>query len=205
MIAVMFVGLSAHLRGGLMVWDRATATAERLQRQRLAFDRMERDLANAVVYDEQAGSYGSDPGQLPSPVFEEQTLKFLTRITRGGGPWRLVRVTYACETREQQSGLWRTGQALAQARAQQPTPSPELLLAIDDCATFSLQYAYTFPEGQQPRLDWKRHWPEPLDDPARLTQLPRLINVSATIAGQRLERTIMIPHGFLKPAQQTNP
>ena len=49
--AILAVGFSAHLRGGVLAWRRATSTLERLQEIRVVYDRLGSDLTNAIVFD----------------------------------------------------------------------------------------------------------------------------------------------------------
>ena len=97
MISVLIVGLAAHLRGGIIVWQRATQTTEALQRQRVALGRLERELANAIVYDERDAAYGSREGQLPSPEFGAHDLRWFTVVPSGKGISTVRFVTYECK------------------------------------------------------------------------------------------------------------
>ena len=73
LISILFVGLGAHLRGGIIVWRRTTQTGEQLQRRRVAFTRLERDLANAIRYDDRGTAYGAALGLLPPTRFSADT------------------------------------------------------------------------------------------------------------------------------------
>ena len=201
MMAIMFVGLSAHLRGGLMVWQQATTRAEAWQEHRIVLQRMERDLVNAVVYDDQAGSFGADKGQLPRPVFAEQALAFVTRATSGPATGRLVWITYACESPDHQQGLWRTQQPLGEARAQHAASAAEPLLNSCDGVSFAYAYNASSSQDQQPRLEWKSSWPLPESDPDWM-KLPRLIMLALPMTGQRAEYVISVPQGLLKASPQ---
>ena len=194
MISVLFVGLGAHLRGGLTVWQRATATTETLQRHRVAFDRLERDLANALVYDDQPSSYGAVKGQLPTPQFGADTLGVYTVSTSTTQPSSAVRwVTYTCERIDGIPGLWRRSQSVAEARGRNPQPTPELVLP--GCEALSFHYAYvskgeTAPEG----LEWKSAWPDNAD---HALKPPRLVEASVQVSGRSVHRVCAIPIGLL--------
>ena len=199
MMSVLFVGLGSHLRGGLTVWHRATTMSDTLQYQRVAWDRLDRDLANALVFDTRTGAYGDTSGQLPLPSFGEAQLRFFTVSSSGARQPDSVRfVTYACDEHAGTTGLWRTSQPLGAARARSPEPAPELVLP--DCAALAFQYAYlpSPPTEQQPQrqtpeeLIWKSTWPDDADQPLRL---PRLVEVSIRAAGHEVRRLCAIPTG----------
>jgi type II secretory pathway pseudopilin PulG len=196
MMSILFIGLGTHLRGGINVWQRTTATVEALQRQRVAMDRLERDVANAFLYESRPEAYGTDPGQLPTPPF---------RGTLGGAPqWvtleRLPQqrvpgvrmVTYTCEEVEGRRGLWRMSQSVGEVQAAQP-PIPELLL--DGCDGLSFRYAFRPSDhASGASLEWSDQWND-------VTQLPRLIEVSLRIRGRDMRRFFTIPSGVLKPIE----
>lgn len=201
MLAVLFVGLGAHLRGGLTVWHHATTTIEALQRQRVAFDRLDRDLANAIVYDDQDVSYGTNPGQLPSPQFESTPMRWLT-VSRGTSaqPARIYVVSYACEAIDGVRGLWRTDQLIGQARARRPVV-PELVL--QDCESLDVEFAYRSmgqPADQPGALEWRREWQEPKKE------LPYLIRMTVqSTAGVARRHLAVVPSGVLKSTQPPAP
>src|SRR3989338_7112977 len=64
MMSVLFIGLGGHLRGGIEVWRQTTQRVDALQRQRVTLDRLERDLANGIVYDARDEAYGVEEGEL---------------------------------------------------------------------------------------------------------------------------------------------
>src|SRR3989338_7951880 len=64
MMSVLFIGLGGHLRGGIIVWRQTTQRVDALQRERVTFDRLERDLANGIVYDARDEAYGVEEGEL---------------------------------------------------------------------------------------------------------------------------------------------
>ena len=188
MMSVLFLGLGAHLRGGLTVWQQATTRGEALQRQRAAFDRLERDLAQAFVYDGREEAYGAEVGKLPAPSFGEDALASFTveRVPDGVPAVRFV--TYRCEERNGTSGLWRTSQSLGAARAKLE-PAAELLL--EECTALSLRYGR--PRTDDPTaLEWAALGEE------ELLTLPRLIQVSLELrGGGRLQRVCVIPSGVM--------
>ena len=191
MMSVLFLGLGAHLRGGLTVWHRATEQGEALQRRRAAIDRLERDLANALVHDTREEAYGAGVGKLPAPSFGEEALASFTieRVPDGLPAVRFV--TYRCDERDGTTGLWRASQSLGEARAKLE-PAAELLL--DGCTALSLRYGRPRPEDPT-ALEWVS-WGE-----TGGLELPRLIRVSLSLhGGGRLQRVYTIPSGVLPTA-----
>lgn len=193
MMSLLFVGLGAHLRGGLIVWRRATETTQTLQQQRVAMDRLERDLATAILYDPRPESYGSEIGALPAPEFGVDRLAWFTVAPASPArPARVHAVTYACAPVSGVPGLWRTARSLGEARAGS-LPQPQRLLP--DCETLSMRYAYLPAAASEP-LEWKAEWQAPEHT------LPRLVEVSIRFAsGGSLTRIFAIPAGILKPAE----
>ena len=202
MISILFVGLGAHLRGGLAVWTRATKTVESLQRQRVALDRLERDLAHAIVYDAGGVSYGSREGAAPEPLLTGTSLRFFTIEASVTAKRPVVRVvSYRIESINDRTGLWRTSQSVAQARAGLEA-APELLLPEADAPAF--QYAYLPPsEGTEQStsegpLEWHGEWRD------AQKELPRLVHCTLMVSGRTLQRTYWIPVGVLKPFETTS-
>jgi len=187
MMSILFVGLGAHLRGGITVWRRAIATGETVQRRHVALERLEQELANAIVYDDREASYGEGEGALPRPRFEETGLAWFSVAPFGRRPLPAVQfVTYECAQRDGAWGLWRTSQFVGEARARQE-PSPQLVLP--ECEQLSLQYA-VFPENPAEPLEWRSRWEEPHRG------LPRLVDMSVRfVSGDRLTRVMGIPSG----------
>ena len=196
MMSILFVGLGAYLRGGLTVWHRVTTTVEAVQHERVALDRLERDLANALIYDERSEPYGTDLGLLPWPQFESNALACytVTPVTPPQPP--VIRfVTYACKEIDGTAGLWRTSQAVGAARARL-TVTPELVLP--DCEQLAFRYASwssSQPSSEPQPIDWKIQWSE------AQRQLPRLVEVSVTrSSGNPVKRVFAIPVGQGSPA-----
>jgi type II secretory pathway pseudopilin PulG len=195
MTSVMFVGVGTHLRGGLSVWRRATETVETMRREHVALDRLSRDLANAVVYDPRPQAYGEEVGKLPPPAFEAEQLRCFTVAAASRERLPSLRVvSYYCEPDGGQAGLWRSSQALGEARARLD-PARERLLPA--CERLSFRYgvlpsaAATDPP---PPLEWRDAW----TDAER--RLPRLVEVSIRQpSGRRLRRVIRIPSGAPVP------
>lgn len=187
MIAVLFVGIAAHLRGGLTVWRRATDHGEAAQRMRVALDRLERDVAHAIVYDDRKEQYGAE-GLLPVPRFGPDELRFFTQaVTRSGYPPSVRLVTYRCDPLSATPGLWRASQAIAEARGS-VAAAPEAMLP--ECAELSLRYAFQLGESSEAPsvLEWRPTWP---DDPNEPLRLPRLIEVTLRSAAGRVARRII--------------
>ena len=193
MTAILFTGLGAHLRGGLAVWERATTTAEQLQRRRVALDRLERELANSLGYDAREDAYGDEIGTLPRPEFAADRLAWFTAAPAGSDGMPSIRfVTYACGQREAGEGLWRTSQTLGEAKAKQPA-APELLLP--GCRALRVQYAHAPRDPAEP-LAWRAEWKEPP------SMLPSLLDVTLTIGShETVRRVMLVPPGRLKAAE----
>ena len=176
MLAVLFVGLGAHLRGGLMVWQQVTSTGERLQRRRMAMERFERDVANTIIYDDRAASYGDEAGKLPWPSMEEHSVAwYIASPATRQSPARVHFVTYQCKENNGIDGLWRTSQFIGEARARRQAPTPELVLP--GCADLSIQYA-VFPKEPTEPLEWHAQWESPEQT------MPRLLKVTIDFGNQ---------------------
>lgn len=193
MMAVLVVGLGAHLRGGLTVWRRATASGEAVQRQHVALERLGRELANAVVLDNREASYGDAAGMLPRPQLLDTSLAWFTaRPASSRQPLPVVRfVSYRCEERDGVRGLWRTSQPLGEARAHRE-PTPELLLP--GCEALRARYAHLPPEPEAP-LEWRDRWEQPE------RALPRLVDLTLELgAGGQVTRRLALPVGVGTPS-----
>ncbi len=191
MMSMLFVGLGAHLRGGLIVWQQVTLRGEAVQRQRAVFDRLDRDLATTFVYDDREETYGEEFGRLPAPQFGEDVLVLFSAERIPGGLSAVRIVTYRCEEREGRAGLWRTSQSIGEARAKLE-PASELLLR--GCSALSLQYAQRR-AASEGKLEWG-----PLAE-RETPVLPRLIRVSLELSGGgRMERVCAVPVGVLPAA-----
>jgi type II secretory pathway pseudopilin PulG len=193
MMSVLFIGLGSHLRGGIAVWRQTTQRVDALQRQRVALDRLERDLANAFVYDP-SGSAQPAP---PALRFEPSQLAFYTIQPKTQQQQPAVRyVTYWYGQRDvdgtSTQGLWRTSQSLGEARSPSHKPAQELILP--ECETLSLRYAYA-PADETAALEWLDKW-------LYQNVLPRLIEVTVRMSsGRDVTRVMAIPQGSLKQAQ----
>ena len=197
MISVLVGGLSLHLRGGLTVWRRVTTEAEQLQRRRTAWQRLERDLAQAIVYDPRESAYEQAQGPPPMPEFGASSLSWYTVVpARGMQPAGVRWVTYACTTLENVPGLWRRSQTVSQARIVGADAMDELVWP--GCESLALRYAYHVPSehaAEATVLEWEETWPKGLT-------LPRLIDVTVTLGGAPLEHRCEIPIGvFGKPPE----
>ena len=193
MMSVLFIGLGGHLRGGIEVWRQTTQRVDALQRQRVTFDRLERDLANGIVYDARDEAYGVEAGELPLPQWTSASLAWYT-VSPAVKPPSVRFVTYACESSDGTTGLWRRSQSVGEARAHSE-PAQELLLP--DCEALSVRYAYAPPDESEP-LEWREDWLFSTE-----MELPRLIEVTVHLtSGREVSRVIAIPQGSLKQAPQ---
>ena len=195
MVSILFVGLSSHLQGGMTVWRLATTTTAARQRERMAFERLARDLANAFVYDAQESSQ-------PAPQLGDRALKWFTVSARSAGGAPTVRlVSYECAQVGETVGLWRTSQSVSEARAGRE-PTPELLLP--ECDALSIRYAYLpVASGQSTGtfepLAWFPEWQS-----GTTRDLPRLLEASVhLVSGRSSRRILAIPVGVLKNHQAT--
>lgn len=186
-MAILTVGLSTHLRGGITVWRTTNRMTEALQRERIAMDRLGRDWANATLYDPRADAYGTEAGSLPEPYLGPNSMSWFTveAPSRGGLP-SVRMVTYECDARDGASGLWRTSRSLAEARARLGGTA---VLLVPGCTQLSAQYAST-PAGGTGSLEWSATW----DDSPEL--LPALVDVGwqGEHVG-RVRRIYVVPSG----------
>lgn len=191
-IAVLFVTVSAHLRGGLTVWRRATDQGEAVQRMRVALDRLERDVTQAIVYDDREDQY-EGAGLLPLPRFGADALQFVTQaVTRAGLPPSVRVVSYRCDATGATPGLQRTSQSIREARSGM---APALEAMLPECTELSFQYAFQLAEdaGDPSVVEWRPTWP---DDPDKPLRLPRLIEVTLQSAtGRSIRRVMTVPLG----------
>lgn len=198
MIAILFVGLGAHLRGGITVWRRATGEVERIQRRRAALDRLSQELASAFVYSASAGQ-GESSGQappVPAAEFGADRLAWFASMPSGSARTRTVRfIQYACGAVEDAQGLWRVSRPVAAARQGTEVPAE---LALDGCEQLAVRYAYLVSaegQGAAGPLDWRPVWTDQ-------EQLPRLVELSLTLDGETLRRVVVLPAGALKVYDQ---
>ena len=184
MMSVLMVGLGSHMRGGMMVWQRATVTVEALQRERSALDQLERDLAHAVPYHDAR----QDDALLPAATFSDRELRWVTVRRRADALDALRLVAYRCGDVEGVQGLWRTSQSVGDARAGVDA-APELVLV--GCTVLTTRYAYTAADGPG-TLVWDSAWVYP-------DELPQTIEVTLESAdGRSVQRTMALPIGSLK-------
>jgi len=190
MLSVLFIGLGSHLRGGIIVWRQTTRTVETLQRERVAWDRLERDLTNAIVYEDTRGDF-----PLPPMTFGQNELRWMTvqQSRQSGNAIRLV--SYRCAPEGETQGLWRTSQSVGEARSG-VQPSRELVLA--GCKALGLRYAYVPAEGTAATIEWLDEWRYP-------KELPQLIKVTVHLkSGRDVQRCIAIPQGSFKRAEESS-
>jgi len=189
MISILFVGLGAHLRGGVRVWRQVTEATQALQHERVALEQLARDFANAFVFDDPRADVPA-----PTPYFGASELAWFT-VGPGRSPTVAI-VAYQCADAAGEPWLLRMRQSVSEARAQ-VTPEPERILP--GCRSLSAQYAYLPPPETTPAvLEWKPTWP---DDPEGPFKLPRLVEVTLELkasereASRRLRRIFAIPAG----------
>ncbi len=183
-LSVLFVGLGAHVRGGVIVWRRTTSGLEALQRRRVALDRLGDDLANAVLFND-----GSVDAPLPARSFGESELRFVS-VDRGysvRAPALRV-ITYRCGDEDGVAGLWRTSLTLAQARMNEEVKPQRML---EGCTALRLRYGYAGAEG----IEWQDAWRFP-------DEQPQVIEAQFEFAGRpTLRQVLIIPTGALKPVE----
>lgn len=188
MMAILFIGLGTYLRGGITVWRRATETSAALQEQRVGFERLERDLANAFIYNP-----AEPPTDPTAPEFTADHVRWCTiQPSMGGQPARVQIVRYACTSVDGTPGLWRTVQPIAGG----VSAKPELMLA--GCAGLNMSYAY-LPDAETQPMEWQPEWKSEKDQ----LQLPKLIRIELRLradsgAERSLARSVIIPSGALK-------
>ncbi len=190
MMAVLIVGLSVHLRAGLEIWRRLNTDGDARQRLYVATERLERDLAQAVIIDTREEAYGIGPPMLPQPLFGASQLDWY--VVYPSGPTRpngdAAFVSYWCGESEGKHGLWRTVLSLSAARARLET-TPQLLL--DGCESLSVRYAYLALEGTS-GLDWREQWNGGIE------RLPALLDVRIELSdGATLRQVLPVPAGVL--------
>ncbi len=195
MISILCVGLGAHLRGGIAVWQHVTTVSEALQRERVAMSRLEHDLANAVLYETREEKYGPEPGKLPVRPFKLSSgeVAWFTIAPSGRGqPAKLRLVRYVCGEIDGTKGLWRLSQSAGEARGRREVSSK--LLLMRDCSGLSIRYAYLPAEADSgEELQWDSSW-------ENLDQLPRLVEWQISRTSEHsTERVFGIPAGVLKP------
>lgn len=212
MVAILFVGLSTHLRAGMTVWERVTQSTDMRQRERASIARLERDLANAFVFDERASAYGPGDGLLSPPALTNTSIAFYSVPTREAlNQTPAQYLVYWAGSIGNQSGLWRQRWTIDQSRAKRGA-DPELILP--ECEGIRFSYAYLRSEDasqQSQPLDWQSSWQE------TPKALPRLVGVEFKLAERQrirgvtttvhrtLQRVALIPAGVLRAPQQSTP
>lgn len=190
MIAVLFVGLAAHLRGGITVWRETTRRVEQMQQEQDALERLARDLEQGVRYYTDNARYAQQG--LPPPQFGADTARWYAADSLAGT--RLF--SYACTTVDGAGWLVRTQQTLDAMHAPPSPGAPPMERLLPGCATLALRYAYLPASASAGALDWQAVWP---DNPSEPWSLPRLIEVRVTLEnGRQLQRVVAIPQGLLK-------
>ena len=209
MVAILFVGLGTHLRGGIVVWQRVTQSTQARQGVRMAIERMNRDLTGAFIFDDHPEAYATQTewALAPAELNNDSIAVYTAASRQWDEPSSVRRVSYWCGRVGEQTGLWRSSWSVAQVRAKKG-PDPELILA--DCEGLSLKYAYLRsddPDRQSEPVEWHTAWQE------TPKFLPRLIDVTLTVAGRpspqgsaaarrTLETIMMVPVGVLKAPPQ---
>ncbi|MBI4341697.1 MAG: prepilin-type N-terminal cleavage/methylation domain-containing protein [Candidatus Omnitrophica bacterium] len=207
MVAILFAGLSTHLRGGIRVWQRVTQSTEARQQLSVALERMSRDLAHAIVLDARPEAYAptSDAALLPVELNGEELAVYTAASRQWGEPAAIRRVSYWCGQLGEQQGLWRSSWSVAQVWAKRG-PDPELL--VPECDTLSLAYAYLRsddPSRQSEPLDWRTEWQDSPQALPRLIRMRLAIARTATavrVAPSALETVFLVPAGVLRPPAQ---
>ncbi len=198
--AILLVGLSAHLRGNVMAWHRATTTVEQLQQVRVALERWEADLAGGLVF---------DPGGawMPQQTFDSTRVQwYVVRPGQAGSSatGRVWFVTYELQPDGQGMALTRSSQTVAQA-ASTIAAVPERLLR--DVQSLVIRYGSVASSaesaGQPQTITWTSSWTD-------LTQTPRLIEVTLELGShwaitRQLRQVFVIPSGSLTPQVAGSP
>ena len=193
LMAILSVIFSGQLRGAVEVWRRVTNRIMDTQRERVVWSTLERDFANAVVYDPRDVAYGAATGLLPMPLTAQDRLQFFSATSPAGRSLEPVAIIgYWCGAVEEKKGLWRLVLPIGLARAGTRV-EPRLLLS--DCESLNLQYAVKNGKDAQGKLQWQPTWLEPHKN------LPALVDVRITVSGGReWRRTIPVPAGtFILP------
>ena len=186
MMALLFVGLAGHLRGGVRVWQRATGVVEALQRQRVALDQIERDTADALAF-----RLSGEESVLPA--FDPDRIRIWTLMptvaNRAGGVYL---VEYFCGSVGGVDGLWRSSRTPREVQAEVAAQTTRL---TPDCNSLTMHYAYLPPTGVE-AVEWHATWEFPDD-------IPRLVEAEFRAGGREpVRRMLVIPIGVLKPFPQ---
>lgn len=212
MVAILFTGLAVHLRGGMAVWERVTRSTDMRQRERASLNRLQRDLANAFVFDDRPQSYVPGDTSLSPAVFSSDSVAFYAAPAREALFQTPVQfLTYWCGARGDQSGLWRQRWTVNESRAKRGA-EPELILP--ECGRLQFSYAYLRSNeaalAAQP-LDWQSSWQESPASLPRLIQLEIELKEKIRNRGEEatttrsLKRLLLVPAGVLRAPQQAQP
>lgn len=191
--AILAMGLSAHLRGGIDVWRRVTSTMASTQSRRVIADRLRVELANGVAV---STKQMTNPSEAAKPVFQTKTLGFVTAMSAQGSESSLRRLRYV---RYNLNGheLERTECSFQEAAADRCGQSHVIAKGVKE---FSLRYAYREAEGSA-NLIWRESW---LD----VDHLPHLVETTLSLEddpGQVLSQWVTIPQGQWQTPEQAKP
>ena len=184
--SILMVGLSTHLRGGIVAWRRATVTIDELQQRRMALERLTQDLANGVVVETRPDS----------PVaFGPEALAFYTvQPVRGMSQdnARVWLVTYHLQQTAETKALVRQAQTIRQAQARLEPQTTQLLAHVE---RLTIRYG-SLPEGNEPQIVWRTSW----DD---RSQFPQLLEMTVELNGppilpRTIRAVVVAPSGSLK-------
>ena len=185
--SLLLLGLTGHLRGGLLAWRRTTTALDELARTRALLDQCARDLTHAVVLDPRSTAR-------PAMRWAADRLQLYTVVsTRDatGAHQEVQWVTYAVADQPDGPQLVRTAQSVQAARA--GVTAPDVSWSTTATA-LALRYGY-LADDREPRIVWRAGWKD-------AAQLPRLVEVttdwpSSRPVPRRIRQVIVIPTGVL--------
>jgi prepilin-type N-terminal cleavage/methylation domain-containing protein len=201
-IAIVGVGLASHLRGALMVWRRSQIQAEQSQRLRVTWQRLSRDLANAVL---------ADPPDATDSSTDLSTaaLTFATVLPprTPSDPPRLARVSYELQPSENRADASDTTFDLVRTvETSVPSASgeaPRGVVLLRGLASMSIEYPIRSDElageGEAGWVFAEEPWPSD-------QLLPRVVRITLVPAGPGDEESrawrwvASIPHGTIPEA-----
>ena len=202
MFALLSVGLSYQLRGGITVWRRSQASTEQTQQVRMLLYTLARDCRNAILIDPAAAR--------PKPEFLPERLSLTTiepAPTGVAGTPALVYVTYRIDGSGQANTLVRHSQPYDLAAAGDSGEERTMAL-LSGIREFRLRYAHARPTASEgdPKWVWKERWQA--DEPWQAEDgMPRFIELALTQAASpdravepvTLSLILDLPTGTLKP------